>query len=87
MAEPMEIIVEPDGDARCIYSEDIDLARLGEVDVVRASHVEPDDRGRWWADLSPVGGPKLGPFDRRSDALAAEVGWLRDHWLNNPRPS
>ena len=77
----MEIMISPKGDARCIYSEDIDLARLGEVDVVRASHVEPDTHGKWWADLSPVGGPSLGPFDRRSQALAAEADWLRTHWL------
>jgi hypothetical protein len=77
----MEIIISPKGDARCIYAEDIDLASLGEVDVVRASHVEPDGQGQWWADLSPVEGPSLGPFDRRSQALAAEADWLRAHWL------
>ena len=81
---PMEIIVEPDGDARCIYAEDIDLATLGEVGVVRASRVEPDQAGRWHADLSPIRGPNLGPFDRRSDALMAEINWLRTHWLNTP---
>ena len=81
---PMEIIIDTEGDARCIYAEDIDLATLGEVGVVRASHVEPDDGGQWRADLSPVSGPKLGPFDRRSDALAAVIDWLRTHWLNTP---
>ena len=78
---PMEIIIEPDGDGHCIYAEDIDLATLGEVGVVRASRVEPDQDGQWWADLSPVSGPTLGPFDRRSDALAAEIDWLRIQWL------
>ena len=86
MAPPMEIIVEPAGTARCLYAEDIDLTCLGEVDVVRASFVEPDHEGKWWADLLPVGGPKLGPFDRRSDALAAETDWLRAHWLATPFP-
>ena len=38
----------------------------------RASHVEPDADGRWWADLSPVAGPRLGPFEVRSAALDAE---------------
>jgi hypothetical protein len=55
----MEIIVDPTGQARCVYCEDIDLTTIGEVDVSRASHVEPDSVGRWWADLSPVTGPKL----------------------------
>ena len=29
----------------------------------------------------PCSGPVLGPFDRRSEALAAEVAWLEQHWL------
>jgi hypothetical protein len=77
----MDIVVTPTGVVRCVYAEHIDLARLGEVDVSRASHVEPDAAGRWRADLSPVGGPTLCPFDRRSDALAAEAAWLDAHWL------
>jgi len=32
----------------------------------------------WAADLAPVGGPVLGPFARRADALAAEVAWLKE---------
>ncbi len=38
-------------------------------------------QGRWHADLSPVGGPVLGPFGQRSAALAAETSWLDEHWL------
>ncbi len=64
------------GVVRCIYGEAIDLNALGSPAIARASHVEPDEEGRWWADMSPVGGPLLGPFERRSEALAAEVGWL-----------
>jgi len=80
--EIIELVIDPDGNARCIYAEDIDLAALGEVGVVRASHCEPDEHGRWWADLAPVNGPKLGPFTKRSEALSAEVAWLRRHWLD-----
>jgi hypothetical protein len=43
--------------------------------------VEPDGRGQWIADLAPVGGPKFGPFYRRSAALEAEHQWLEVHWL------
>ena len=77
----MEIVIQSDGTAICIYSESIPLAVLGPLKIKRASHVEPDFNGRWIADLSPVDGPQLGPFDKRSDALAAEVRWLEQHWL------
>ena len=82
----MQIVIETTGHARCVYDEAIDLTRLGEVEVSRASQVEPDHQGRWWADLSPVGGPTLGPFALRSMALEAETGWLESHWLNAVTP-
>jgi hypothetical protein len=77
----MLLIVEPDGCIRCMYAEVIDLTTLGRVTIARASHVEPDDLGQWNADLQPVDGPVLGPFACRSEALAAEVAWLEQHWL------
>jgi hypothetical protein len=77
----MKLLVMPDGTVRAIYNESIELAVLGKPTITRASHVEPDDQGRWLADLKPVGGPVLGPFDRRSEALEAEHDWLERHWL------
>ena len=77
----MQIIIEPDGTARCIYSEEIDLAAIGSPTITRASHVEPDQQGGWQADLSPVDGPVLSGFAHRSEALAAEHAWLETHWL------
>ena len=44
--------------------------------LTRASHVEPDAEGYWWADMGPVDGPVLGPFKNRTEALGAERGWL-----------
>ncbi len=81
----MQLIVTPEGAVRCVYGEEIDLHALGSPSVSRASHVEPDQHGRWFADMAPVAGPKLGPFDRRSDALAAESAWLQGNWLT-PTP-
>jgi hypothetical protein len=78
----MELIIDRTGQASCIYSETINLAELGQLLIQRASHVEPDAEGRWLADLSPVQGPRLGPFAQRSAALAAEVAWLEAHWLS-----
>lgn len=77
----MELVVCSGGRVRCVYAEAIDLAGLGPVCIRRASSVEPDDAGAWSVDLSPVGGPVLGPFPQRSAALAAEAAWLADHWL------
>ena len=77
----MRLLVRPDGSVKTVYAEAIDLAALGPVRVTRASSVEPDRLGRWTADLGPVGGPVLGPFDRRSAALDAELAWLETHWL------
>ena len=75
----MQLLIEPDGIIRCVYGEELDLARLGEVQIRRASFVEPDAHGQWWADLSPVRGPKLGPFGIRSRALATEMAWLEQN--------
>ena len=77
----MQLLIDRQGQVRCIYGEAIDLAALGEVAIRRASFVEPDAQGNWSADLSPVGGPILEPFTRRSEALATELAWLEEHWL------
>lgn len=77
----MQIVIEMGGRVRGIYGEAFDLAVFGQPKITRASHVEPDEEGRWLADLSPVGGPVLGPFDRRSEALEAELAWLEANWL------
>ena len=75
----MELLIGAGGDVHCVYGEELDLGCLGTVEIRRASSVEPDKAGKWWADLSPVTGPKLGPFKKRSAALAAELDWLRLH--------
>ncbi len=78
----MQLVIQPDGSVRCVYSETLDLHALGNLNISRGSHVEPDPNGRWIADLSPVAGPRLGPFSKRSDALEAETEWLDHHWLS-----
>ena len=73
---PMDLLVDSAGDIRCIYGEELDLRELGKLQITRASHVEPDRDGFWWADMGPVGGPVLGPFKSRTEALGAERAWL-----------
>ena len=77
----MELVIDHQGVIRCIYAETISLHQLGIPSIRRASHVEPNETGQWLVDLAPVNGPRLGPFEQRSQALLAEHDWLRHHWL------
>jgi hypothetical protein len=80
----MQLIVKSNGAIRCLYDETVDLSSLGSLTIQRGSLVEPDTTGRWLADLAPVDGPVLGPFNHRSEALAAEREWLERNWLCQP---
>ncbi len=77
----MKLVIRPGGQVRTLYFEAIPLEMLGSTRIVRAGTVEPDVDGDWYADLRMTGGPVLGPFSVRSQALAAEVAWLEAHWL------
>lgn len=73
----MIVRVEPDGRLVLVYADALaPLLREGPHVIRRASNVEPAEGGGWSADLEPVGGPVLGPYALRSEALAAEVAWL-----------
>jgi hypothetical protein len=74
---PASIFVRPDGTVEFIYDDGLrSLLELGQAAITRASHVEPTLDGRWTADLAPRGGPVLGPFTLRQQALDAEREWL-----------
>jgi len=78
----IEVIITPIGLTKSVFDDLLDLRCLGAIEIKRGSHVEPTEDGQWTADLSPVGGPLLlGLFDKRSEALAAEVAWLQQNWL------
>ena len=76
-----ELFVSPDGVVHGLYGELIDASGIGTASTARASHVEPHPAGGWTADLKPSGGPVLGPYPLRSDALAAERAWLTENLL------
>lgn len=84
-------VISNDGSILTIYDDEL-LAMIdngGDIKIARASHVEPfreeqsDSIGifqvDWVADLAPVGGPKLGPYKTRGEALQAEFDWLGEH--------
>jgi hypothetical protein len=64
-----------------IYNDAVaSLLDEGTATVKRVSHVEPslvDGRHGWTADMSPVQGPVLGPYETRAEALDAEHEWLQ----------
>jgi hypothetical protein len=84
MSAEMELVVDAGGDVQCIYDEALDLRELGKLQITRASHVEPDAEGYWWADMGPVDGPMLGPYGCRSEALKSEIRWMADSALPIP---
>lgn len=79
----MQLIIDFQGNGRCVYDEAIPLFRLGQIKIRRGSHVEPVGGGNWIADMKPVDGPILGPFALRSQALTAERRWLEKNWLSS----
>ncbi len=72
----MELLIEATGTVRCVFDEAIDLNQLGRLAIRRGSHLGLTPTGQWTTDLSPVHPPILGPFVKRTKALAAEVIWL-----------
>ena len=77
----MQLIIDNSGNARCIYDETIPLQQLGNIKIRRGSHVEPVAGGNWVADMKPVDGPVLGPFNMRSEPVTAERRGLERYWL------
>jgi hypothetical protein len=76
-----ELLIMPDGQVRFLYDDALaPLLHVGQAALFRASHIEPIGSA-WFADLSPVEGPTLGPFSLRADALHAEQEWLSAHYL------
>ena len=72
----MQIVIKSSGVFISLDDDAFDYGSFGRPQIRRASHVEPDASGRWFADLSPVDGPTLGPFSTRTEALDAEIECL-----------
>lgn len=77
--------IDARGTVEFIYSDDLLFLGKGiPCTTKRASHVEPDG-SRWTADMSPIDGPVLGPFDTRSEALSAETDWINTYYLKTKK--
>lgn len=80
----MKIKINPDGTINLLYTEDICVEELGKVDSIkRLFHVEPTQDNKWTATVNRDTSEcvMLGPFDKRSEALEAEVTWIEDNIL------
>lgn len=80
----MLIRFKPDGSISMIYDENYTaVMALGKKKIRRVSNVEPNEDGDWVADMSPLGpaheGVKLGPYALRSEAITAELNYLKEH--------
>ena len=75
-----KVAIRPDGLIQFVYADDLRyLMDAGTCEIRRVSHVEPC-KGGWCADMRPVDGPFIGPFELRSDALKAELEYLEKHF-------
>lgn len=83
-----KLTIRPGGVIDLIYQDAFrSLMDQGQSFIRRASHVEPGDPAKqqdpllWYADLAPCGGPVLGGFVKRAEALEAEAIWIQKHIL------
>lgn len=64
------------GGIRMLHDDTVDLGEFGDVEVTRASHVEYDNKMRWWNVISAKTGVLLNAgFKTRADALAWEKAY------------
>ncbi len=68
----MTLEVTPNGDIRCLYTDEVDLSQLGRLQVSRASHVEYDNHLRKWTVTSVKTGKRLHSAMTRESALEWE---------------
>ena len=76
MTEELTVTIR-EGRAIAVYDDALTgLLAEGEAMIERVSDVEPAPGGGWEARMR--GGPTLGPFPTRREALAAERTWLQN---------
>lgn len=71
----IHLTINPDGTARCLYSEEIDLPSLGFVSVNRVSTVEWDEMTQVWTVRKEHRGRVLFSSQSRQACLQ----WEQEH--------
>lgn len=79
----MTIVFTPEGQARCVYTEQIDLRQLGKLDIKRATTIEPHLNG-WKATIldAPKGNYFYAPT--RQQCMDWEVQYLESRLCEDP---
>ena len=76
------LTIDENGNGKAIYSDELaDYFAATGAKITRASSVEPGLDGKWTVDLTVSGGPIIGGFRLRDDALKYEVEWLNKNYL------
>ena len=79
MPNKHQILIKKNGDSQCLYTDNIDLRKLGELTVTRASNVEFDATNRTWSVRLVETGKIIGDgFIKRKDAIDFEIEYLND---------
>lgn len=71
------VIVTPAGTVECLYTEAIDLWKLGDLSVRRATDIAFDDASQLWV-VKDTGGRELYRHCSRKACLAWERGHLEE---------
>lgn len=73
------------------FGGDLSQAALSRCDhatlVAENYRITDEVRNKWFADMTPVRGPVLGPYETRQLALDAETTWLLEHNIPVPDPT
>lgn len=85
-ADELVICVRPQGDLECLYRDDLELEKLGDLEVQRASHVEYDPRREAWVASPADGGEVIAVDPRRSVCLKREVEHFNRALIAGLRP-
>jgi len=83
----VKILLTPDGYAKMLRNDAVDLRPLGYTTTWRASHVEPDNAKQDWVVTSAKTGQVLGRFGTHAEAIAWEkeyygvggIGWKEEN--------